>query len=154
MRTTALAISAIVLALVATNVPAQSYPEGMLCYWKLDEGIGTTAHDSAGDSEGAIYGATWIDGVAGKALQFDGPGVRGLGGRVLPKTYACLGFKVRRLGIVGARAPHGIEPMSGAFEISGAEQGTGEIGLGARVTRGKLKCFAEGFLGSRRLARL
>jgi len=41
-------------------------------YWKFDEGSGTTAHDSAHDYDGTIYGATWVTGYSGKALDFDG----------------------------------------------------------------------------------
>jgi hypothetical protein len=32
---------------------------GLVAYYKLDEGTGTTAIDSAGNNDGTIYGATW-----------------------------------------------------------------------------------------------
>ncbi|MHC4148287.1 MAG: LamG domain-containing protein, partial [Planctomycetota bacterium] len=50
------------------------YPEGggPIAHWKFDEGAGTTAYDSAGDNDGAIYGATWTGGQIGGALSFDG----------------------------------------------------------------------------------
>jgi len=41
--------------------------------WRLDEGSGSTAYDTSGNSRnGVIYGATWINGKYGKALTFDG----------------------------------------------------------------------------------
>ena len=41
-------------------------------WWKFDEGSGTTAHDSAGDNDGTVYGATWATGQIDGALDFDG----------------------------------------------------------------------------------
>lgn len=41
-------------------------------WWKLDEGGGTVAHDSADSYNGAIYSATWATGEIGGALSFDG----------------------------------------------------------------------------------
>jgi|AntAceMinimDraft_17_1070374.scaffolds.fasta_scaffold04002_2 hypothetical protein len=52
----------------------KDYEEGILvsCY-KLDENEGTTAHDSSiHNNDGTIYGADWIDGILGHALDFDG----------------------------------------------------------------------------------
>jgi len=47
--------------------------DGLEASWHFDEGSGTTAYDSSGnDRDGTIYGATWIDGKFGKALNFDG----------------------------------------------------------------------------------
>ena len=43
--------------LITGTVFAQVYPEGMISYWKFDEGNGTTANDSAGSSNGSIQGA-------------------------------------------------------------------------------------------------
>jgi hypothetical protein len=41
--------------------------------WNLDEGEGKTIRDSAGQHEGVIHGAaTWVPGIAGKALHLDG----------------------------------------------------------------------------------
>ena len=40
---------------------------------KMDEGEGTTAHDTSGHgNHGTLYGPTWVDGYYGKALSFDG----------------------------------------------------------------------------------
>ncbi len=48
--------------------------EGLVGYWQFDEGSGSVAHDSSGyGNDGAIYGgATWVEGVCGPALDFDG----------------------------------------------------------------------------------
>ncbi|MFH1724439.1 MAG: LamG-like jellyroll fold domain-containing protein [Elusimicrobiota bacterium] len=65
----------------ADNCPAVSNPGqadtdgllGMASYWKLDEGSGTTAADSAGGNPGALLnGAVWTSGRAGDAIEFDG----------------------------------------------------------------------------------
>ncbi len=44
----------------------------LVSWWKLDEGEGDIAYDSAGDNHGNIYGANWITGKIGWALDFDG----------------------------------------------------------------------------------
>ena len=43
-----------------------------IAHWPLDEGSGTVAADSAGDSDGEVHGAAWCDGILGGALRFDG----------------------------------------------------------------------------------
>jgi len=51
---------------------------GLVGYWKFDEGSGTTAYDSSGyNNNGTIYSsstpnATWTTGKVGNALSFDG----------------------------------------------------------------------------------
>ncbi|MHC4159293.1 MAG: LamG domain-containing protein, partial [Planctomycetota bacterium] len=45
----------------------------LVTHWKLDEGSGTTAYDSAGTNNGTITGATWTTGgMINGALDFDG----------------------------------------------------------------------------------
>ncbi|MBI5206231.1 MAG: Ig-like domain-containing protein, partial [Candidatus Firestonebacteria bacterium] len=47
--------------------------QGLVSYWKFDEGNEITAYDSSGNgNSGTINGATWVDGKIGKALYFDG----------------------------------------------------------------------------------
>jgi len=47
--------------------------EGLVGCWSFDEGQGNIAYDSSGiGNHGTIYGATWTDGIVGKALSFDG----------------------------------------------------------------------------------
>ncbi|VVB61083.1 Concanavalin A-like lectin/glucanases superfamily protein [uncultured archaeon] len=51
--------------------------DGLVGYWKFDEGQGTTAHDSSGNGNDgtllpAISGPLWVDGKSGYALAFDG----------------------------------------------------------------------------------
>jgi len=45
-----------------------------VAYWKFDEGSGTTAYDSVGGNDGAVYGAQWTTGQVAGALEFDGAG--------------------------------------------------------------------------------
>jgi len=51
-------------------------PGGLVGWWKFDEGSGGKAIDSSGNNlNGTIAGnPTWVNGPAGKALQFDGDG--------------------------------------------------------------------------------
>jgi len=55
---------------------SNNYPYGvnLVGYWKFDEGSGTTANDSSGHGNNGtlIGGPTWVDGVVGKCLSFDG----------------------------------------------------------------------------------
>jgi hypothetical protein len=46
---------------------------GLVGYWNMDEGSGTTAYDASGNgNNGTIYGAKWTTGKFGSALSFDG----------------------------------------------------------------------------------
>jgi hypothetical protein len=46
---------------------------GLVGWWRFDEGTGNVAKDSSEyGNDGAIYGATWVDGKYSKALSFDG----------------------------------------------------------------------------------
>lgn len=49
-------------------------PEGLVAYWRLNEGSGNIAYDSSdNDNDGTlINGPKWVDGISGKALEFDG----------------------------------------------------------------------------------
>ncbi len=52
-----------------------SSPSGLAGYWKFDEGSGTTTADSSGlGNNGTLNGATWVSGVSGYAVSFDGTG--------------------------------------------------------------------------------
>jgi hypothetical protein len=46
--------------------------DGLVSYWKLDEGQGTIAYDSVGTNDGTIHGAMWTTGQIDGALSFDG----------------------------------------------------------------------------------
>ena len=58
---------------VSPNFPSD---ENLVGYWSLDEGSGSKAYDGSGNSnDGVLTNMTdddWIDGVVGKALDFDG----------------------------------------------------------------------------------
>jgi hypothetical protein len=67
------AINTRIIAAGAASGQARTYPgHGD---WNLDEGTGTTARDSGGDSHLTLTGnTTWTPGVTGSALDFDGDG--------------------------------------------------------------------------------
>lgn len=49
------------------------YDDYISSYWKFDTGSGNTLYDSSGnDYDGTIYGASWVTGHSGYALDFDG----------------------------------------------------------------------------------
>jgi hypothetical protein len=41
--------------------PLKGTEDGLIAYYKLDEGGGSIATDSAGNNDGTIYGATWVE---------------------------------------------------------------------------------------------
>jgi hypothetical protein len=67
-------IAVVVLTLFSAIICNPAEKEGGLAgYWKFDEGKGTVASDSSGkNNNGTVYGANWVEGRYGTALQFDG----------------------------------------------------------------------------------
>jgi hypothetical protein len=62
-----------VLGIIALCGPVWAL-NGMVSYWKFDDGSGTTAYDLFGDNHGTVYGAQWTSGQVEGALTFDGVG--------------------------------------------------------------------------------
>ncbi len=61
--------------LVSSLILTSNAGAGLVGWWKLDDGAGTVATDSAGDYDGTLIGnAAWVDGMLGGALSFDGDG--------------------------------------------------------------------------------
>ena len=57
---------------IARNVSDNDERELIAC-WHFDKGNGSTAYDDSGyNNNGIIYGATWIAGISGFALELDG----------------------------------------------------------------------------------
>ena len=53
--------------------PSGITDDSYVLYLPMDEGGGGAVYDRSGyDNHGTVYGATWVDGRYGKALQFDG----------------------------------------------------------------------------------
>jgi len=51
----------------------EEFSSGLVGYWKFDEGSGSVAGDSSGnENTGTIYGAEWITGVIGTAVNLNG----------------------------------------------------------------------------------
>ena len=56
-----------------STMPAVVTEEGMVAYWRLDEGSGDVLHDRSGTGNHAtIHGAKWVPNGEGYALDFDG----------------------------------------------------------------------------------
>lgn len=52
-----------------TTPAAQIYP---ISIWNCDEGTGSILHDTRGNNDGTIYGATWSTGIKNSSLMFNG----------------------------------------------------------------------------------
>lgn len=57
---------------IFANSALSQHPEGLIHYWKLEDGTGTIASDSVGTNHGTVHGATWTSGIVNGALSFDG----------------------------------------------------------------------------------
>jgi len=51
---------------------APATPAGLLAGWKFDENTGNTSNDVLGVRNGTNTGTTWVTGISGSALEFDG----------------------------------------------------------------------------------
>jgi len=56
------------------DIKVTSTSSSLVSHWKFDEGTGSTASDSWGSNDGTITDATWVNGLLGGALDFDGSG--------------------------------------------------------------------------------
>lgn len=66
-----IALTSFLVFLTSVSMAAQT--EGMIAYWKFDEGSGKTAKDSVGGYDGTLEGDTdWADGKIRGALSFGG----------------------------------------------------------------------------------
>lgn len=64
-------IIAFTLMLLVTEIC--SAEDGLIAYWSMNEGSGTTLNDTSGNNNnGTIYGAEWTNGYSNSALSFDG----------------------------------------------------------------------------------
>jgi hypothetical protein len=57
---------------ISGTAPVEPSGPRPIAHWALDEGSGDRADDAEGNGHGTIQGATWISGVEGNALAFDG----------------------------------------------------------------------------------
>ena len=74
MKNTSFAMLAVIASIIlATTAFAQVYPDGMVSYWKFDEGEGSSAFDSVGNNHGTLENnPEWTTGKVGQALDFNG----------------------------------------------------------------------------------
>ncbi len=63
----------IFIATFFLNVFFSKVNADIIGYWKFDAGDGDIAYDSSSvGNHGVIHGPTWVEGISGKALRFDG----------------------------------------------------------------------------------
>jgi len=66
-------ISFVLLLYVAVNITKADIKSDLISYWKLDDGSGTIARDSAGSNDGILKGdAKWAEGWVIGAVELDG----------------------------------------------------------------------------------
>src|SRR4051794_35949703 len=66
-------VAVLTLAGAGAAVHGGAATTGLVAYYRFDEGSGTVARDSSGNSnDGTISNATWVTGKLGKALSFNG----------------------------------------------------------------------------------
>jgi outer membrane protein assembly factor BamB len=66
-----LLVAALCCAASGPGASAALSTDGLVGYWRFDEGQGTVIHDSAGTNHGVLHGPKWASGVSGGALLFD-----------------------------------------------------------------------------------
>jgi len=75
MRKKLILILAITAILWICGPVSASLDSGLVGYWKFDEEPGNVVIDaSMTGNDGTVYGAASVDGISGKALEFDGVG--------------------------------------------------------------------------------
>ena len=63
----------VAVGLMAATAVGENITDGLIGYWPMDEGTGSTAADmSTNNNDGTISGAGWTAGKFGNALNFDG----------------------------------------------------------------------------------
>ena len=71
-----LIIISFLLITLSTTISAdenQISNQGLIAYYNFDEGTGEILHDQSGNNhDGTIHGVTWITGISGNALEFNG----------------------------------------------------------------------------------
>ncbi len=66
-------ISFVLLLGISVNIANADIKSDLVSYWKLDDGSGTTARDSAGSNDGTLEGdAKWAEGWVIGAVELDG----------------------------------------------------------------------------------
>ena len=91
-----------------SEVPPVVSENGLVAHWKLDESSGSTAADSAGANDGAVYGnPTWTTGRVAGALNLDGSGDYILGSSAGPLTVGSVTVSawVKVTGLTGVWNP-------------------------------------------------
>jgi len=104
----------------------------------FDEGEGNIAKDTSGNVyDGTIYGATWVDGKLGKALQFNGVDNR-VETDAIPTLTRTLELWVYRIGSgTGTQNPiafKGYRPTYGDYEMRIHQQDIGYFDVGVTTT--------------------
>jgi hypothetical protein len=141
------------------NVPAVAISSPPIGWWKLDEGEGAIAYDSAGDNDGNVIDASWVAGYPNDpcdpnhALHFDGDGIAAydrvicaerIGGsypaELMPATFtvACW-VKVDSFEYYETFVTNGVDQgttgaySSGFYLYAATDDDVGDFGLGIRT---------------------
>ncbi|MHC4700176.1 MAG: hypothetical protein ACYTFQ_06345, partial [Planctomycetota bacterium] len=70
-RRTVYLLASLLTLCLCRGVTVADLQEGLVSHWKLDEGAGNIAYDSAGTSHGQLYGiANWMEGYLNEGVGF------------------------------------------------------------------------------------
>ncbi len=72
MKKAIFTLCVITITIITVSAVYAQTGSGLISCWKFDEGDGNAAMDSVGFNDGIVYGASWVPGIAGNALSFDG----------------------------------------------------------------------------------
>ena len=121
-------------------------PEGLVGYWKLNEGSGATVYDSSGNQAQAeiVGNAKWESGESGPVLSFDGetsmvkiPDGEWNSGD--PMTLMCWWKTENQMGRVFDHKSTGVIPGSYALSASGGFSGYGTVVINDQSDWAKVK---------------
>ena len=73
MKAQKILVLMISLWLISSSIGVAEVQKGLVAYWSFDEGKGNIVKDVSGNENDVIvHGATWVEGISGNGLSFDG----------------------------------------------------------------------------------
>lgn len=90
----------------SVNILSATPSSGMVGWWKLDEGVGASAIDSSGGGHTGVLsaGTSWVPGIWGSAVAFDGAS----GGITAPLASATTNALTATMWVYASSTPTGI----------------------------------------------
>ncbi|MFA5165406.1 MAG: LamG domain-containing protein [Candidatus Omnitrophota bacterium] len=90
-----------VLVEIESESPANTVRDGLIGHWSFDDQAATATDNSGYGNTGTITDATYVDGISGKALRFDGTNDRVVTTRQNPTTAMSVSVWCKTSAVVG-----------------------------------------------------